>query len=229
VGACGFGSFAKMLYGGNVGAATSKIYRNGVGCSACYQVRCKNSKLCTKSGTTILVTDLTQNNQTDFVVTRRTFLSLALPQKGRQLLRDGIVDIDYKRIPCEYKGQNLEVKVDESSQYPYYLAVQFLYQGGQTDIVNVDVAQVGSFEWHYMTRNHGAVWVIQSPPRGALQFRFEVTSGYDGKWLWARKSVLPSQWKSGHAYDSGLQITDTALENCHPCGDHHDAEWTDSP
>ena len=34
------------------------------------------------------------------------------------------------------------VKVDESSEYPYYLAVQFLYQGGQMDIVIVDVAQV---------------------------------------------------------------------------------------
>ena len=32
--------------------------------------------------------------------------------------------------------------MDESSEYPYYLAVQFLYQGGQTDIVIVDVAQV---------------------------------------------------------------------------------------
>ena len=46
------------------------------------------------------------------------------------------------RVPCEYKGQNMVVKVDESSEYPYYLAVQFLYQGGQTDIVIVDVAQV---------------------------------------------------------------------------------------
>ena len=45
-------------------------------------------------------------------------------------------------VPCEYKGQNMVVKVNESSEYPYYLAMQFLYQGGQTDIVIVDVAQV---------------------------------------------------------------------------------------
>ena len=61
------------------------------------QLRCRNPKLCTKSGATIVVTDLTQNNQTDFVVTRRAFLSLAFPNKGRQLLKAGIVDIDYKR------------------------------------------------------------------------------------------------------------------------------------
>ena len=46
------------------------------------------------------------------------------------------------RVPCEYKGQNMVVKVDKSSEYPYYLVVQFLYQGGQMDIVIVDVAQV---------------------------------------------------------------------------------------
>jgi hypothetical protein len=46
------------------------------------------------------------------------------------------------RVPYEYKGQNMAVKVDKNSQYPYYLAMQFLYQGGQTEIVIVDVSQV---------------------------------------------------------------------------------------
>jgi hypothetical protein len=32
--------------------------------------------------------------------------------------------------------------VEESSKKPNYLAVKFLYQGGQTEIVGVDVAQV---------------------------------------------------------------------------------------
>lgn len=46
------------------------------------------------------------------------------------------------RVPCEYKGQNMAVKVDESSHYPYYLTVQFLYQEGQTEIVILDVSQL---------------------------------------------------------------------------------------
>ena len=36
------------------------------------------------------------------------------------------------------------MKVDKSSKYPDYLAVQFLYQGGQTDITGVEVAQVSN-------------------------------------------------------------------------------------
>ena len=76
---------------------------------------------------------------------------------------------------------------------------------------------MGTSGWHYMTHNHGAVWDIQKPPGGALQFRFVVTSGYDGKWLWSRNSVPPSDWKSGVVYDFGLQITDVDLGNCNPC------------
>lgn len=46
------------------------------------------------------------------------------------------------RVPCDYKGKNLAVRVDESSQKPNYLAISVFYQGGQTEIVSADVAQV---------------------------------------------------------------------------------------
>lgn len=69
-----------------------------------------------------------------------------------------------------------------------------------------------------MSRNHGAVWDTSRVPAGALQFRFVVTSGYDGKWIWA-KSVLPNDWKVGVVYDSGVQINDIAKEGCSTCDD----------
>ena len=45
------------------------------------------------------------------------------------------------RVPCEYKNKNLAVRVEEPSRKDY-LQIKFLYQGGQTEIVAVDVAQV---------------------------------------------------------------------------------------
>lgn len=162
------------------------------------QLRCKNARLCTKLGTKVIVTDLNKNNQTDFVLSSRAFMGMANKGMGQDILKLGIVDVEYKRlahihkficifgignpivrylhecttylcildffcgfnrvstnwrwhwsiawnrVPCDYKNQNLAVRVEEMSKKPNYLAVKFLYQGGQTEIVGVDVAKVNS-------------------------------------------------------------------------------------
>ncbi|BBH09865.1 expansin-like A1 [Prunus dulcis] len=164
-------------------------------------IRCKNTTLCTKQGTRVTLTDLNKSNQTDFVLSSRAFMAMAQKGLGQDILRHGIVDVEYKRVPCEYKNQNLALRVEESSQKPHYLAIKILYQGGQTEIVAIDVAQVGSSNWGFLTRNNGAIWDTSRVPAGGLQFRFLVTAGYDGKTVWAQ-NVLPANWKPGMIYDT---------------------------
>ncbi|KAL8109703.1 hypothetical protein AgCh_025702 [Apium graveolens] len=140
-GACGYGPLALGFEGGNVAAGVPSIYKKGAGCGACFRVKCKNSKLCSKEGTRVVVTDLNTSNQTDFVLSSNAFKAMANKGMGDTLLKQGLVNVDYRRVPCDYKN-NLAVRVEEISKKPDYLAIKFLYQGGQTEIVGADVATV---------------------------------------------------------------------------------------
>lgn len=50
----------------------------------------------------------------------------------------------YNRVPCNYHGKNLSLRVEEFSKPPNYLAIKVLYQGGQTNILGAEVASVTS-------------------------------------------------------------------------------------
>ncbi|KAL7167074.1 hypothetical protein ACSBR2_037695 [Camellia fascicularis] len=142
-GACGFGEYGRTVYDRGM-SEVSRLYRNGTGYGACYQVRCKVPQLCTEDGVRVVVIDYGEGDKTDFILSTRAYSRLARPNAALDLFAYGVVDIEYRRIPCQYPGYNLMVKVHEQNRFLEYLALVMLYQAGQNDITAADVWQIAS-------------------------------------------------------------------------------------
>ncbi|XP_077247238.1 expansin-like B1 [Tasmannia lanceolata] len=203
-GACGFGEFGRNINGGDVGAV-AKLYMNGTGCGACYQVRCTHPQLCNDDGAKITVTDHGEGDHTDFILNLRAYAKLARSNMAAELIARGVIDVEYRRISCQYPGYNLMFKIHENSRFPEYLAIVALYQAGQNDITALELWQEDCQQWRGMRRAFGAVWDMANPPRGAINIRFLVNGDEGQKWFQLR-NVISSDWKAGVVYDSNIQL-----------------------
>ncbi|XP_030533670.1 expansin-like B1 [Rhodamnia argentea] len=203
-GACGYGEYGRTVNDGYV-TGVSRLYRNGAGCGACYRVRCTKPQ-CTGEGAYVVVTDYGEGDRTDFILSPRAYAKMAQPDEyqTKQLFAYGVVEVEFRRVPCRFPGYNLVVKVNEHSKYPNYLAIVILYVGGTYDITAVEYWQEDQ-EWKPMRRVYGAVFDTRSPPSGDVNLRFQVSWSTGANWV-QPKDPLPRDWKAGATYDSQIQL-----------------------
>ncbi|CAN6215573.1 unnamed protein product [Urochloa humidicola] len=212
--------------GPHVAAAGAEFFRDGAGCGACYQLRCRDRRVCGGEGVRVVVTGAATNQTSGFQLGREAFAAMARRGMADQLaaMDNNAIQVDFRRVPCEYK-KNLTVRVEEGSRNPGQLGIRFLYQGGQTDIAAVEIAaaqatnnhthQAPPPSWRPMVPLlRRRVWRTTRAPAGPLQLRLVVTAGFGGKWLRAQHAVLPADWRPGQAYDTGIRVTDVAPRTC---------------
>nr|GLL44677.1 expansin-like B1 [Ipomoea trifida] len=204
-GACGYGQYGKTANGGQVFAASGRLYQNGAGCGACYLVKCKEEGLCRDGGVKVMATDSGEGPGTDFILSYRAYGKMAVPRMASLLYSLGVVDVEYRRISC-HEAANLVIKIVEHSNYPWYLAVIPLKQGGANDILSIEVYEKASDTWTAMRRVYGAVFDFQNPPLGELKIRLSVNGSDGQKWVESDKAAIPKYWKAGITIKTDIQL-----------------------
>ncbi|XP_020263341.1 expansin-like B1 [Asparagus officinalis] len=163
-------------------------------------------QLCKDEGVKIVVTDHGEGDHTDFIMSARGFVKLARPNMARELMAYGVIDVEYRRISCQYPGYNMMLKIKEHSKFPDYLALILIYQAGNKDITAVQMWQEECKEWKAMRRAYGGVWDIVTPPRGPINVRVLTESENEGQ-NWVRlDGVIPYYWEAGLIYDTTVQL-----------------------
>ncbi|XP_028762627.1 expansin-like B1 isoform X2 [Neltuma alba] len=149
----------------------------------------------------VVATDYGAGDRTDFIMSPNGFSKLGRnPSASAELNKYGVVDIEYRRVPCTYAGSKVRIKIHEASNYPYYLAIVILYVPGMDDVTAVEIYDNDGHEWKPMRRVYGTVFDIVGAPSGPMNLRLQL-GGKTG-WVQSFKSAIPADWKIGVSYDS---------------------------
>ena len=145
--------------------------------------------------------------QFHFDLSGTAFGAMALPGRNDQLRRAGIIDMQFRRVPCNYRGLKVSFYILPGAN-PSYLPVLVQYANRDGTIVKMDVMRSkngrATGRWEPMYRSWGSVWRLDTSDalRGALSLRITSESG---KTLVAT-NVLGDNWRGGNSYSSNVQF-----------------------
>ncbi|GAB4861934.1 expansin [Ancistrocladus abbreviatus] len=203
-GACGYGSaVAQPPFSAMVSAGGPSLFLSGEGCGACYEVKCTGDVACSGNPVTVTITDSCPGCPTEevhFDLSGTAFGAMAKPGLDQQLRDVGVLQIQHRRVECNYPGATMTIRIDEGAN-PYYFAAAFEYADADGTLKTVELQQQGNGEWLAMQESWGVVWELNSGSLLNPPFSIRLTEADSGQSL-ILSDVIPTGWQPGQTYRS---------------------------
>ncbi|XP_078182423.1 expansin-B3-like [Carex rostrata] len=207
-GGCGFKNVNLPPFNSLTSCGSKALFKGGKGCGSCYLVKCTSHPLCSGQTKLITITDEClyggcADATYHFDMAGIAFGSLALPGKELALHSAGKLAVQFKRVPCDYKGRNVAFHIEKGSN-PMYLAFLIEYQNGDGDLSNVELKEGSSTTWTPVKQSWGKIWRLDSshPLQGPFSIRLTTLSG---KTL-VVNNAIPAVWQPNTLYESNVNF-----------------------
>ncbi|AQL05597.1 Expansin-B3 [Zea mays] len=207
-GACGFKGTNQYPFSSMTSCGNEPIFKDGKGCGSCYQIRClrSNHPACSGVPQTVIITDMNYYPvaKYHFDLSGTAFGAMASSGLNDRLRHAGIIDMQFRRVPCDFPGLTVTFRVQHGSN-PMYLAVLIEHANMDGDVVQADIMQNNSGYWEPLHESWGAVWRIDPSRPLCGPFSVRITNE-SGKQLVAQ-NVIPANYIADVDYRSFVQYT----------------------
>ncbi|XP_058732776.1 putative expansin-B2 [Vicia villosa] len=201
-GACGYtDSVEKPPLSRMISAGGPSLFLKGVGCGACYEVKCIENNACSGNAVTVMITDECPEcvESAHFDLSGTAFGSIASSGNADNLRNAGKINIQFQRVACSF-GNSIAFIIDSGAN-PYYFATEIEYENGIGDIVQVEINQ--SNQWLSMQRSWGARWALNLGTQLETPFSIRLTESGNGSMKSiVIENVIPSNWQPGQVFRS---------------------------
>ncbi|GJW15261.1 expansin-B15-like protein [Tanacetum coccineum] len=131
------------------------------------------------------------------------FGAMANPGQEHNLRQLGQVDIQYKRVPCNYGLTKIAFKLNDKNNANWF-AMAIEYTNGDGGFRSVEMAPNGTQIFSPMDNIWGAVWKKDITETFKSPYSFRLTSP-DGKTIIA-SNVIPVKFTNGQKYSSNVNF-----------------------